>query len=372
MNNAFVTNEVKIGGKGQTRSIVIGGNAPISIQTMWKSSLIGANLDEIVRNLYELEVMGCDIVRFAVPDIESAEQLVKLSKLTPMPLVADIHFDHTLALRCLDGTIAKVRINPGNIGSKDKVASVLHKAKDLNVAIRIGLNTGSLPSDLQTTIKTQVQQGLLLSEARASALVQAAEREIEIFDSHNFTDYIVSMKSSSVSETIAANKTFAKKFKAPLHLGVTEAGPLIGGIVKSTLAFSSLFQKNIGATVRVSLSDSLENEVIAAREILAECGKRSGGVRIVSCPRCGRDGFDVHGFVTRWQKELLSLKKDITVAIMGCVVNGPGEGKHADIGITGAGNRVLIFKKGKIVRNITIKNNYTEADEAFREELHSL
>lgn len=372
MNNTFVTNEVKIGGKGQTRSLVIGGKSPVSIQTMWKSSLIGANLDEIVRNLYELEVMGCDIVRFAVPDAESAEQLVKLSKLTPMPLVADIHFDHTLALRCLDGTIAKVRINPGNIGSKDRVSAVLHKAKDTNTAIRIGLNTGSLPSNLQTIIKTQINEGSTVAEARAFALVQAAEREIEIFDSHHFNDYIVSMKSSSVLETIRANEIFAKKFNAPLHLGVTEAGPLIGGIVKSALAFSKLFEQNIGATVRVSLSDSLENEVIAAREILTECGKRSGGVRIVSCPRCGRDGFDVHGFVARWQKELLSLKKDITVAIMGCVVNGPGEGKHADIGITGAGNSVLIFKKGKIVRTITIKNDYTEADKAFREELDSL
>jgi (E)-4-hydroxy-3-methylbut-2-enyl-diphosphate synthase len=175
-----------------------------------------------------------------------------------------------------------------------------------------------------------------------------------------------------VAETVRCNEEFARRFDIPLHIGVTEAGPLIGGVVKSTLAFSRLLSEGIGSTVRVSLSDSMENEVIAGREILAECGKRSGGVRIVSCPRCGRNGFDVHGFVSRWQTELMSLDKDITVAVMGCVVNGPGEGKHADIGITGAGDSVLIFRHGEIVRTVSVADGFAAADQAFREELAKL
>ena len=192
------------------------------------------------------------------------------------------------------------------------------------------------------------------------------------------------MKASSVNETVECNTRFAEKYDIPLHIGVTEAGPLIAGIVKSTLAFSRLLEKNIGSTVRVSLSDTPENEVIAAREILRETGKRSGGVRLVSCPRCGRNGFDVHGFTARWQNRLMSLDKNITVAVMGCVVNGPGEGKHADIGITGTGDSVIIFRHGQIVRtirpddaqNMTVQDKLNSlcknADIAFEEELMSL
>jgi len=185
------------------------------------------------------------------------------------------------------------------------------------------------------------------------------------------------MKASSVNETVIANELFAAESAAPLHLGVTEAGPLVSGIVKSTLAFSKLLERNIGATVRVSLSDTMENEVIAAREILTECGKRKGGIRLVSCPRCGRNGFDVHGFVARWQHRLFAEKKDLTVAVMGCVVNGPGEGKFADIGITGAENVILLFKRGVIVQRIDIQGltemeKNTVVDAAFEKELRSL
>jgi (E)-4-hydroxy-3-methylbut-2-enyl-diphosphate synthase len=176
------------------------------------------------------------------------------------------------------------------------------------------------------------------------------------------------MKASSVAETIAANEAFAKVCDIPLHIGVTEAGPLITGIVKSTLAFSHLLKEGIGSTIRVSLSSSEENEVIAGREILHECGLRKGGVTLVSCPRCGRMGFDVHSFMQRWQNELLSLKKDVTIAVMGCVVNGPGEGKHADLGIAGGGDSVILFRKGKIIRTIPAK----DADTEFRKELELL
>ena len=193
-------------------------------------------------------------------------------------------------------------------------------------------------------------------------------RVLRKLQAEGFRDVVVSMKASSVSETVEANEAFASKYDIPLHIGVTEAGPLITGIVKSTLAFSTLLREGIGSTIRVSLSSAPENEVITGREILHECGLRSGGVTIVSCPRCGRIGFDVHSFVDRWQKKLLAMDKNITVAVMGCVVNGPGEGKHADIGIAGGDGKALIFKKGKIVRTI----NAEDADKVFSEELDTL
>jgi len=238
---------------------------------------------------------------------------------------------------------------------------VVNACRDRGAAIRIGVNTGSLPKDLEV----QVEAGTL---GRAEALAETAAREAAVFDELSFDQVVVSMKASSVRETVDANEAFAKKHDIPLHIGVTEAGPLISGVVKSTIAFSTLLNEGIGATIRVSLSSSPENEVIAGREILYECGRRSGGVRLVSCPRCGRQGFDVHAFVDRWQNELFALNKNITVAVMGCVVNGPGEGKHADIGIAGAGGKSIIFKKGEIVRTVDEK----DADKVFREELQSL
>jgi len=363
---------ISVGGAGCTRILLIGGDAPVSLQTMWKSPLSGADLQDVARELASLEQLGCDVVRFAVPDMESADALVRLASITPMPLVADIHFDHRLALRCLDGTVAKIRINPGNIGSTDKVRAVVDKARDRNAAIRIGVNSGSLPRDLQDRIDKNIRAGSDPVAERSAALAEAAEREVAVFEELSFDRVLVSMKASTVAETVRCNEVFARKFAVPLHIGVTEAGPLIGGVVKSTLAFSTLLAEGIGSTVRVSLSDTMENEVIAGREILGECGKRKGGVRIVSCPRCGRNGFDVHGFVSRWQTELLSLNRDITVAVMGCVVNGPGEGKHADIGITGAGDSVLIFRHGETVRTISVADGFAAADAAFREELMRL
>jgi len=372
MSEIRKSRKITIGGKGLTRSLPIGGDAAISIQTMWKSSILGAEIHSIARTLVELEQLGCDIVRFAVPDLESADVLLRLAAITSMPLVADIHFDHNLALRCMDGNIAKIRINPGNIGNKDKVRTVVNKALDTNTAIRIGVNSGSLPKDLQDKIESvRLSKGDCILE-RASALAETASREVAVFDELNFQNVIVSMKASSVEETVLCNQNFGKRFDLPLHLGVTEAGPLVSGVVKSTLAFSRLLSQGIGSTIRVSLSDTMENEVIAGHEILRECGKRKGGVRIVSCPRCGRNGFDVHGFISRWQNELFSMQKEITVAVMGCVVNGPGEGKHADIGITGAGDSVLIFRHGAIVRTVSIEDGYAAADSAFREELLKL
>ena len=361
-----MTKEVSIGGKGITKKIIIGGNNPVSVQTMWKDGIVDvcenpSKLDSILKEIYNLQMLGCDIIRFAVPDIPSAKSLCEIAARTSMPLVADIHFDYKLALECLKGNVAKIRINPGNIGSFENTRTVVENCRDKGVAIRIGINSGSLPKDLQE----QIAAGKI---SRAQGLCETAVREAEIFEKLNFDQYIVSMKSSDVQETIECNEFYAKKYNNPLHLGVTEAGPLIGGVVKSSIAFSKLLNEGIGDTIRVSLSSLAENEVIAGVNILKECGKRTGGVTLVSCPRCGRIGFDVHAFVDRWQNKLLSMKKDITVAVMGCVVNGPGEGKHADIGIAGGKDKVIIFKKGEIVRTIDAK----DADKVFEEELNSL
>ena len=373
----YTAKKVRIGGKGSVRAIELGGDAPIAIQTMWKQPLSEDTLQETARKIAELEQLGCDLLRFAVPDAQSAEAFVKLTRMTPMPLVADIHFDYRLALRCMDGDAAKIRINPGNIGTEERVSAVIKKAHDTGTPLRIGVNSGSLPADIRNRMEQEIREGRNAEEARAAALVAGAQREAALFDKHGFTQYLVSMKASSVKETVLANERFAAVSSAPLHLGVTEAGPLVSGIVKSALAFSTLLAQRIGATVRVSLSDTMENEVIAAREILTECGKRKGGIRLVSCPRCGRNGFDVHGFVARWQHRLFAEQKEATVAVMGCVVNGPGEGRFADIGITGAENVILLFKRGVIVQRIDVQGlTETErnaaVDAAFEKELKSL
>lgn len=361
-----MTKKVFLGGKGITKRISIGGDSPISLQTMWKDSIddIPQNsdkLDKILKQINDLQLLGCDIIRFAVPDMESAAGLNMIAQRTTMPLVADIHFDYKLALECLKGNVAAIRINPGNIGSIENTKAVIEGCRENGVAIRIGINSGSLPQDLQQKIAAG-------EITRAQGLCETAVREAEIFDRFNFDQYVVSMKSSDVQETIDCNRFYAQKYNNPLHLGVTEAGPLIGGIVKSSIAFSTLLNEGIGDTIRVSLSSAEENEVIAGLNILKECGKRKGGITIVSCPRCGRIGFDVHSFVDRWQNRLLAMDKNITVAVMGCIVNGPGEGRHADLGIAGTKDKVIIFKKGKIVHTIDAK----DADKVFEQELLSL
>lgn len=357
---------VYLGGNGNVKRIAIGGEAPVTIQTMWKDGILEMAdnqeaLTELIKKINDLKALGCDILRFAVPDMQSARSLIAIQDRTDMPLVADIHFDYRLALECLKGNVAAIRINPGNIGSRDRVEKVVNACRDKGAAIRIGVNTGSLPKDLAESVEC----GKI---SRAQALAETAARECAVFEELNFDQYVVSMKASSVAETIEANELFAKKYEIPLHVGVTEAGPLITGIVKSTMAFTHLLKEGIGNTIRVSLSSTPENEVITGREILHECGMRKGGITLVSCPRCGRVGFDVHAFVDRWQKKLLAMDKDVTVAVMGCVVNGPGEGKHADLGIAGAGGKAIIFKKGKIVRTIAAE----DADKVFEEELNSL
>jgi len=365
---------LQIGGFSNVDAVFLGGGLPPAIQTMWKdrlsfSDLEGESGEAVIARIEGLRKMGCGLLRFAVPGLNAAEALGSLSSMVSMPLVADIHFDYKIALRCLDFPIAKIRINPGNIGGKDKVKAVVEKAAANSRPIRVGVNAGSLPAD----IRQRVDSGSLES---AEALVCAAERETAVFSELGFSDVMVSMKASSVADTIRANRIFAERSDVPLHVGVTEAGPLIAGVVRNTSALVALLGEGIGDTVRVSLSDTMENEVIAGREILETVRELKGagetsrprGVRIVSCPRCGRSGFDTHAFTALWQNRLYAMDKNITVAIMGCAVNGPEEARHADIGITGAGDKVLIFSKGKIIRTI----DAVEADAAFEEELRRL
>ena len=339
------------------------------IQTMWDDRLSFSDLEGAALRIDKLAAMGCGLLRFSVLDIQSAEVLGRLAEMVSMPLVADIHFDYKIALRCLDFPIAKIRINPGNIGDKEKTAAVLEKAAAGNIPIRIGLNAGSLPIDL----RERVECGM----GTAEALAEAALREIEVFDEFGFSNFLVSMKASGVADTIKANRILASRVDAPLHLGVTEAGPLIPGVARSAVAFLTLLSEGIGDTIRVSLSDTVENEVIAGREITAAAGElapenarlKRAGVRIVSCPRCGRYAFDTHGFTGRWMEKLYVMDRDITVAVMGCEVNGPQEAKHADLGVTGAGDKVLFFRHGKIIKTI---DNAAEADTVFEEELSKI
>ena len=340
-------------------NLLIGGSFPCSVQTMWKSALprfLGEDdpaLEAVLARIEGLRKIGCDLVRFAVPDEAQADSLGAIALKCSMPMVADIHFDWRLALRCLDYPIAKIRINPGNIGARWKTAEVVAKARERGAALRIGVNAGSLPHDLRD------------SEDQVGACLEAAEREIAEFEALGFDQVLVSMKLNEPSQVEAANRRFAARHQYPLHLGVTEAGPLIAGVARNTAALVPLLRDGIGSTIRVSLSDSMESEVIAGREILACAGGEQKGVRIVSCPRCGRASFDTHAFLAAWAEKLYAVDKPIEVAVMGCIVNGPGEARHADLGITGAGNQVHIFRKGEIVRRVSKE----EADEAFGEEL---
>ncbi|MCL2602517.1 MAG: (E)-4-hydroxy-3-methylbut-2-enyl-diphosphate synthase [Treponema sp.] len=376
MKGSRVSKPVKIGGFDHVDTVFVGGGFPIVLQTMWKDRLTaldieGENAQAFIDQIERLKKLGCRMLRFAAPTLEAAEVLGRAAEMVSMPFVADIHFDYKIALRCLDFPIAKIRINPGNIGGKNKVEAVLSKAAARSRPIRIGVNAGSLPTDL----RLQHEEGSLSS---AEALVLAAEREIAIFGEFGFTDYLVSMKASSVADTIKANRLLAERSDVALHIGVTEAGPLIPGVVRNAAALTLLLGEGIGDTIRVSLTDNMESEIIAGREILAAAADIAKGegrtmrtpeaVNLVSCPRCGRNSFDTHGFTQRWQEKLYSLDKDLNIAIMGCAVNGPGEARSADLGITGAGDKVLLFRKGKVIRTI----DTSEADAAFEEELNRL
>jgi (E)-4-hydroxy-3-methylbut-2-enyl-diphosphate synthase len=334
----------------------MGGGFPVSVQTMWKEPLRQETLQHVVRQLDELSRAGCDLVRFAVPDLQSADIVGSLARATGMPVVADIHFDYRIAMRCLDHPVAKVRINPGTIGEESRVRDVVCKAMDRGVSLRIGINAGSLPRSLE---------GM---EDKAVAMVRAAEEEIEVLERLGCRDAVFSLKSSDVEQTVKANIVFANTYDYPLHIGVTEAGPLVPGIVRNTIGISTLLSQGIGDTIRVSLSAPALQEVAAGVEILRQLRQRTGGVTVISCPQCGRASFDVQTFLEQVSSSIQGQKKSITVAVMGCPVNGPGEARAADLGITGAGGKAIIFSKGEIVHRVS----FELAIQTFREELEKV
>lgn len=334
-------------------NLIIGGGFPISVQTMWKEPLARESLPHVREELESLSRRGCDIIRFAVPDIESADLLGSLSRISPLPIVADIHFDHRIALRCLDYPIAKIRINPGTIGEEGKVREVVAKARDTGASLRIGINAGSLPKNLENR------------KDQAQAMFEASEIEMNILERLGFHDVVFSLKSSDTESTIRANILFAQTYDYPLHIGITEAGPLVPGIVRNTIGVAALLKRGIGETIRISLSTDPLQEVLTGVEILKVLNQRRTGMTIISCPTCGRSTFDVKGFLDKVFNGIHYQGPGITVAIMGCVVNGPGEARHADIGITGAGKIAVIFRKGEIVRRV----KHEDSIKAFQEEL---
>lgn len=321
--------------------VKIGGGNPVSIQSMTNTDTrdINATTEQIKR----LADAGCEIVRLAVLDMEAAEAISEIKKRTDIPIVADIHFDYSLAVECIRGGVDKVRINPGNIGGKERVKIVADMAKSAGVPIRIGVNGGSLEKDILEKY----------GGPTADAMIESAVRHIEILDDCNFSDIVVSLKASDVPRTIEVYRKFSKITDIPLHLGVTEAGTVRGGLLKSAIGIGSLLNDGIGDTIRVSLTADPVNEVKAAKDILKILGIRKSGISFISCPTCGRCRIKLIDIANEVEKRLENVNKDITVAVMGCVVNGPGEAKEADIGIAGGAGEGIIFKHGEILRKVS-------------------
>ncbi|OQY36405.1 MAG: 4-hydroxy-3-methylbut-2-en-1-yl diphosphate synthase [Spirochaetaceae bacterium 4572_7] len=333
--------------------VKVGGGNPVSIQTMWDKPIKEVTT-ELITQLNDIESAGCDIIRFALPTLDDVKIIGDISKKITMPVVADIHYDYKIALECMDYPISKIRINPGNIGAQWKIEEVVQKAKDKGIPLRIGINGGSLPTDLRE------------EKDIATALVKSAERQMALLDSLNFSNFLVSLKASNIDDAYNANKQFSLKYDNPLHLGITEAGSLVPAVVKSSIFLYKVLSEGIGDTVRISISDDPLKEIYAANQILSalKLNKRDR-VELISCPKCGRASFDTHEFNKLVHKKLSTLNKNISVAIMGCTVNGPEEARHADLGITGSGNTILIFKKGEIIRKVSKE----EALDAFLEEV---
>jgi len=342
----------------QTRRIYVGGvsigdGAPVRVQSMTKTDT--RNIKATIRQIKQLEIAGCEIVRVAVPDINAAKVLGEIKKRIKIPMIADIHFNYKLALEAIKQGVDGLRINPGNIGAKWKVREVVTAAKDRKIPIRIGVNAGSLPKDLIEKYDHPTPE----------AMVEAAERHIEILEELDFHDIKVSLKASDVMKTVDAYRLFSSKHDYPLHIGITETGPVPEGVVKSSIGIGLLFLEGIGDTIRVSLTDSPVVEVNVAYEILRVTGFREVGVEIISCPTCGRCEVNIKKMVKQVKNALRNIKEPIKVAVMGCSVNGPGEAKEADFGIAGGKGQGIVFVKGKILK--TVKE--TELVNALIEEI---
>ena len=329
-----MTKQIFVGG------IPIGGGAPVVIQSMLNTKT--TDVEGSLAQIRALQTAGCQIARLAVPNMEAARGFAQICKESQLPLVADIHFDYKLAIAAAEGGAAKIRINPGNIGGEDRVEAVVSACKERNIPIRIGVNGGSLDKKLLEKY----------GHPTAEALVESAFEHIALLEKFGFYDTCVSMKSSTVPTMVAAARLFRERCDYPLHIGVTETGPVRMGLMKSAMGIGALLMDGIGDTIRVSLTDDPVEEVYAAKDILKAAGLRKEGVNIISCPTCGRTRIDLIGLVNRVDEALKDCQKPITVAVMGCVVNGPGEAREADIGIAGGDGWGMLFEKGEQVEKL--------------------
>ena len=329
-----MTRQILVGG------IPIGGGATVVIQSMLNTKT--TDVEGSLGQIRALASAGCQIARLAVPNMEAARGFAEIAKESPLPLVADIHFDYKLAIAAAEGGAAKIRINPGNIGGEDRVKAVVEVCKEKHIPIRIGVNGGSLDKKLLEKY----------GHPTAEALVESAFQHLELLEKQGFYDTCVSMKSSTVPTMVAAARLFRSKCDYPIHIGVTETGPVKQGLIKSAMGIGALLLEGIGDTIRVSLTDDPVEEVYAAKDILKAAGLRKEGVNIVSCPTCGRTRIDLIGLVNQVDAALKDCQKPITVAVMGCVVNGPGEAREADIGIAGGDGWGMIFEKGEQVEKL--------------------
>lgn len=328
------TRVVKVG------DLLIGGHNPIIIQSMTNTKT--NDVTSTVKQILDLEKAGCQMVRVAVPDEEAANAISKIKKEINIPLVADIHFDYKLALKCIENGIDKLRINPGNIGSEERVRQVVKEAKQHSIPIRIGVNSGSVEKELL----------IKYGGPTAEAMIESAQRHVRILEDMDFRDIVISLKASDVNKTIEVYKKASEKFDYPLHLGVTEAGTVFSGTVKSSIGIGALLSEGIGDTIRVSLTANPLEEIRVAKQILKSLGFLNSGVNIISCPTCGRTKIDLIKIATEVEHRLEFINKNINVAVMGCAVNGPGEAREADIGIAGGDGVGLIFRKGEIIKKV--------------------
>ena len=328
------TRQVNVGG------IKVGGGAPISVQTMTKTKT--GDVRATVQQIIVAAEAGCDIVRVTVNDKEAAEAIREIVRQSPIPVVADIHFNHVFALKSVEASVAKVRLNPGNIGNRDRIHQVLSAAKDKGIPIRIGVNSGSLEEDILN------KHGYPTAEA----LFESAMRHVEICDEFNFKDVIISVKSTDVRLMVEAYRLVAERTDIPLHLGVTEAGPTRVGTIKSAVGIGALLAEGIGDTIRVSLTDEPVKEVEVGKEILRSLGLTSRNVELIACPTCGRLEVDLFGIMGELEKRLEGVKKPVKIAVLGCVVNGPGEASEADIGLAAGKGVGILYRKGEVVRRV--------------------
>ena len=324
--------------------VAIGGGAPISVQSMTKTDT--RDVSSTIRQIKKLQKAGCEIIRVAVPDMGAVKVLSQIKQKINIPLVADIHFDYKLALKAVDSGVDKLRINPGNIGAKWKVKEITKAASERKIPIRIGVNAGSVPRDLLAKYK----------KASAKALVEAAVRHIKILEDLNFNDIVISVKAFDVPTTIQAYELVSKKTDYPLHLGITEAGLPQPGAIRSALGIGLLLAQGIGDTIRVSLTGDPVEEIRVGQEILKSLNLRDYGPIIISCPTCGRCEIDLISLTKKVERKVKNIHAPLKIAVMGCVVNGPGEARYADVGIAGGKGYGLLFRKGKIIGKVKEKD----------------